>query len=502
MVYPEQLFMGPGAGALGLVGRAAAKGISNLAKSSLVQGTKAALNVPIANIPGATIGNVIASGFAADALVNRLPEIPSQIAEGNYLGALENTATGALDLAGANMMSPLVKGARSLSRDFGKNIAKGYETLATGNSPLPIAWKLENPSPLESILQNKNYNLTDEEAEIINEYIKNPYIIKSSPEKSKMFADIIRKNQVDLSNINQPISRYDNYYVSTYGREPLPTEYGSTFSYPRERSWSIGIDNNANTRLTEKQRLVIPSRYAKKLNENFHAVNYADSRLTEALARPYEKELIGNVPEGFKVIGNVKEGNIENIIIKPKKIRSLKKEPKWEIPSNSQLKQEFKVEHELKGNTFFESEDQFMKAIKNATVEEITPELDALIGYRSRTASKDALVNMSKGYKSWPKFRNEGTIDAIYEGLSTGKKMDMPIVLEFPNGTRRIFSGNTRMDASFQLGKNPKVLVVKVPIESPIGKYQTGGEYQLGDEVDKPTMQKLKENGYTFEIVK
>jgi hypothetical protein len=33
-------------------------------------------------------------------------------------------------------------------------------------------------------------------------------------------------------------------------------------------------------------------------------------------------------------------------------------------------------------------------------------------------------------------------------------------------------------------------------------KKQYGGEYQLGDEVDKATMQKLKENGYTFEIVK
>jgi hypothetical protein len=460
----------------------------------------------IADLPGVGVANLVKNvGLSTGSDYKELPNVLS----GEKMANVEDKdvmAFNLLNYAGAEAIPELgvnlVKGAGNLSRGVGKNIAKGYEALATGNSPLPIAWKLENPSPLESILQNKNYNLTDEEAEIINEYIKNPYIIKSSPEKSKMFADIIRKNQVDLSNINQPISRYDNYYVSSYDREPLPTEYGSTFSFPRDRSWSIGIDNNANTRLTEKQRLVIPSRYAKKLNENFHAVNYADSRLTEALARPYEKELIGNVPEGFKVIGNVKEGNIENIIIKPKKIRSLKKEPKWKIPSNSQLKQEFKVEHELKGNTFFESEDQFMEAIKNATVEEITPELDALIGYRSRTASKDALVNMSKGYKSWPKFRNEGTIDAIYEGLSTGKKMDMPIVLEFPNGTRRIFSGNTRMDASFQLGKNPKVLVVKVPIESPIGKYQTGGEYQLGDEVDKLTKEKLEKLGYTFEIVK
>ena len=122
MVYPEQLFMGPGAGILGLAGRTAAKGISNLAKSSLIQGTKAALSQPIANIPGATIGNAIASGFAADAVVNRFPKVPSQIAEGNYSGALENILTGALDITGANMVSPLVK-------SIGKGIDAGAKLL-------------------------------------------------------------------------------------------------------------------------------------------------------------------------------------------------------------------------------------------------------------------------------------------------------------------------------------------------------------------------------------
>ena len=123
LVYPEQLFMGPGAGMLGLAGRAAAKGISNLAKSSLIQGTKAALSQPIANIPGATIGNAIASGFAADAVVNRFPKVPSQIAEGNYSGALENVLFGTLDVAGANMMSPLLKG-------VAKGVAMTPETIS------------------------------------------------------------------------------------------------------------------------------------------------------------------------------------------------------------------------------------------------------------------------------------------------------------------------------------------------------------------------------------
>ena len=176
-----------------------------------------------------------------------------------------------------------------------------------------------------------------------------------------------------------------------------------------------------------------------------------------------ERELIAS---GFdmKVVGKVKnELGGYDYIVKPRNIRPLKKEPNWQKPSETQLKQEFKVEHELKGNTYFGSEDEFMNAIKDAKVEEITPEMDASISYRSRTGSKEQLVGMSKGYNSWPEFRNEGTIDEIYNGMKSGKDMDMPIVLEFPDGTRRVFSGNTRMDVAFQSGKNPKVLVVKVP---------------------------------------
>lgn len=265
-------------------------------------------------------------------------ELPSWYT-GEKMANVEDKDVTALNLLTYAGLETIPELGVNLVKGVGKGIAKGYDAVATGNSILPIAWKVEETSPLKSILQNKNYNLTDEEAAILNEYINNPYKIKSSPEKSKIFTNIIQKNQVDLSGINQPISRYDNYYVSSYDREPLPTKYGSTFSFPRDRSWSIGIDNNAGTRLTEKQRLVIPSRYAKKLNENFHAVNYSDPRLPEALSRPYEKELIGNVPEGFKVIGTNKEGNIENIIIKPLK----KDSPKTvsTLPISDKLKQFF-----------------------------------------------------------------------------------------------------------------------------------------------------------------
>jgi hypothetical protein len=37
--------------------------------------------------------------------------------------------------------------------------------------------------------------------------------------------------------------------------------------------------------------------------------------------------------------------------------------------------------------------------------------------------------------------------------------------------------------------------------KSPIGKYQGGGEYELGDEIDEATMKQLKKLGYTFEKI-
>jgi len=70
-----------------------------------------ALNAPIAGVSGATIGNALGAGFATDAIVNRLPEIPGQLSRGEYMDAAVNAATGVLDLYGANMVSPLFKGA-------------------------------------------------------------------------------------------------------------------------------------------------------------------------------------------------------------------------------------------------------------------------------------------------------------------------------------------------------------------------------------------------------
>ena len=133
----------------------------------------------------------------------------------------------------------------------------------------------------------------------------------------------------------------------------------------------------------------------------------------------------------------------------------------WQMPSESQLKQEFKIEQEMKDNEFWEDEEAFLNAIKNGEVVTITPSEDQNIGYRSETESYEELLDLIKGYRSYPKFRNEKTLKAIYDGFKKNQPMDYPLVIEDENKDRRIFSGNTRMDIAFQLGINPKVLLIK-----------------------------------------
>ena len=133
----------------------------------------------------------------------------------------------------------------------------------------------------------------------------------------------------------------------------------------------------------------------------------------------------------------------------------------WKIPSLSQLKQEFKIEQEIKGNEFWENEEEFLNAIKNGKIVTITSSEDQDIDYRSGTESYEELLDLIKSYRSYPEFRNEETLKAIYDGFKNNQSMDYPIVIEDKEGYRRVFSGNTRMDIAFQLGINPKVLLIK-----------------------------------------
>lgn len=132
----------------------------------------------------------------------------------------------------------------------------------------------------------------------------------------------------------------------------------------------------------------------------------------------------------------------------------------WIKPSEENLKQEFHVEVELKGNAFFSSINAFMESAERGEVVEVTPEMDSKISYRSKTKSKEHLLGLIRGYRSYPEFRNEKTIENLYERIGSGQTMTMPLVVRFKNGSLRVLAGNTRMDVAFQLGANPMVLIL------------------------------------------
>ncbi len=140
---------------------------------------------------------------------------------------------------------------------------------------------------------------------------------------------------------------------------------------------------------------------------------------------------------------------------------------KWIRPSNDQIALEYKIEYILKPelqritNNAFPSLESFKKAVDSAEVVEVTPSMDKKIQNRSRTENKEELLSLVQGYASWPEFRNVNTIDSIYKAFEKGGEMFMPFVIETKN-EMRVMAGNTRMDVAFQMGINPKVLLIRI----------------------------------------
>jgi hypothetical protein len=133
MIYPEMFFMGPG---LGAAGKALTSGLD-------VLGLASAKSIPgLASIPGATIGNLLGAGFAADAVVNRLLPIPGQLQRGEYAEAATNALTGALDVGTAGLISPIYKGAKSAASELGKFLGTEEGLLSNAYKINPFANKL------------------------------------------------------------------------------------------------------------------------------------------------------------------------------------------------------------------------------------------------------------------------------------------------------------------------------------------------------------------------
>lgn len=140
----------------------------------------------------------------------------------------------------------------------------------------------------------------------------------------------------------------------------------------------------------------------------------------------------------------------------------------WVRPTDKDLELEYKIEYEIKPlkrmtNNAFPTVNDFKQAAKNAKVISLTPDVDRRIAYRSRTRTKEQIISLIKGYASYPQYRNEKTIEGLYNAFKNNEPMTMPIVLKMPDGTMRIMGGNTRADIAIQLSIVPKAILVEVP---------------------------------------
>ena len=134
----------------------------------------------------------------------------------------------------------------------------------------------------------------------------------------------------------------------------------------------------------------------------------------------------------------------------------------WIKPSTENLAQEYHVEMVLKGHKFFHSKEEFMTAADKAEVVTVTPEIDSEISYRSHTSSHQSLLSLIKGYRSYPEFRNEKTLQNLYDRIGNGETMTMPLVIKKRDGSLRILAGNTRADVAMQLKGSYQALVIAI----------------------------------------
>lgn len=289
-----------------------------------------AMSLPgMSSVPGATLGNLVNSGFIANSLL-KAPGNAKQwydVSQGKK--DWKDAALGSAEIAAGLFGSG--SGFKSLAQDVkavGKNVSQLPNKIATGNSALPIAWKVEKPmNPIKSSDYIKR-KYTDEEIELLDKYGKGMWGL--TPEDWVKMEKLTKSGATDFSKGDYPISRVLGYYKRGSQENEIikNLKRGDVFKTPTEesiRTWTAGVPKGGFPGGSDT-RLIIPSRYTKNLGSNFSAMPYYDKRLDfiynpNGTLRNYnavlEKELMGNIPGGFKVIGKTANDGKQTLFIKP-----------------------------------------------------------------------------------------------------------------------------------------------------------------------------------------
>jgi len=247
-----------------------------------------ALETSIGGIPGLTAGNLLNAGFAYQGAKN-LPNVASAWKDvankptwdkvGN---ALAETAFTSLDMA--PFVGGAYKGLSSViedSKQIGNWLNKGYNTVATGESALPFAWK----SPAVGLSQEASADmfknvlnsgkLTDAERATILDYQHHSPTYtgrhgKFDEGKRQALNNIINKYNLNVGE-NAILTRRFNPDNGSLG---ATLENGTLNFGDRPTSFSagVGVPKYGSGAVN---RIVIPNRYAKKMGSNFLANQYS-----------------------------------------------------------------------------------------------------------------------------------------------------------------------------------------------------------------------------------
>jgi len=346
MFYPEQYII-PGMGARAALIPLGETVAARVGASALGQGIKAAWNtaLPLGRaITSATAGtltpaNLVGLGFGVHGATTLKPNLDKFIEKPNLETGIDLGFSGLEILGSPGVGKAIMAGAKPLI-DLGKtgvnNISAFYNEVATGNSGLPIAWKIDRPLLNPKFTDYIARTYTDKEAELLSKYGRG---MNLTPEEWIEMENLVKSGATDFSQGNVPISRIPLYYSRSEAavkeaEEISKLKLWQKYATPSEKSirtWSAGIPEAYSpgrlSRSTElqKTRLVIPRRYTKNLGNNFSGMPYDDARVDFIFPREggfnkfasKENELMGNIPEGFRVIGRSKEDGFNNIIIKP-----------------------------------------------------------------------------------------------------------------------------------------------------------------------------------------
>lgn len=301
-----------------------------------------AMSVPgMSAVPGATVGNLVNSGFIANSLMKAPSNVKSwyDVSQGKKSSqeAMLESAEIAAGMIGSGA------GVKSLAQDAlqgTKAVKNVYNEVATGNSILPYAWK----SPMKNMTAKSSENIfnnvlqsnkfTDAEKQIISEYANNsgPFTGRFGYVNEAKKAEL--QKVIDKAKVEFPNDVVLSRKINASNPDLFKLENNVLNIGDRPTSFSAGIgDTGSGFGSSAKDRIVLSGKNAKKVENNFLKNTYENPSqeylqtlnpqehpygFLEAMNnRSLEKELIGS---GFdlKKVGKVKnELGGHDYIMKP-----------------------------------------------------------------------------------------------------------------------------------------------------------------------------------------